>query len=668
MPYTTNTLPAGIKRLPEHAQEIYIEAFNSAFEQYKGDEGRANATAWSAVKEKYRKSGEEWVAKESVEGLEEGGAGSGFYGHRGRPGERGGSAKGTGGGSSGGSSHSGEKKKTTSDKKPAGSETANSKKVDKILKYILKDDNLVTDRLEYSIEDLMDTYDLDEEGAQELRAKLYKSVTGKDEPPSTSSGGYYGKGNPGYHKPGGAGYDPKVDPPVKDDFGPMSDEEKAAMKKKGFVNTNTDPYKPDSKSSTGSPKKGVDAKAKAKLDHKQFSKEIDKLNKAYGQDPEDSETSFSNEKDEKEYFAKFDKLVKKYNEPGYESAIDPGIPASRTAVFDFIPLSESTTISKGKASVVVLKPGFNSSKQRYYAHDTITRDFKVFEGAKMYADHPTEADEKARPERSIKDWVATLKNVRVNSKNEVVGEAMIVEPWLQDKLTTLRDQGLLSEMGISINAIGQASKQTIEGTQTNFIEKIIRARSVDFVTEAGAGGQVEIFESSNDFDVDIISLEVLKERRPDLVELIEDVAIDRIKTEVKTMELEERITTLEVEKGTLLKENADLKGLISEASKAEGIAKVQVTVKEALDKSTLPVLAKEKITGMFSGKDNITGLEEAIKAEADYIAAITEAGKVKGMGGSGPDLKASKEAMVESVKRLNPSWTDKQVQVFIDGR
>ena len=38
MPYTTNSLPAGIKRLPDYAQEIDIEAFNSAFEQYKGDE------------------------------------------------------------------------------------------------------------------------------------------------------------------------------------------------------------------------------------------------------------------------------------------------------------------------------------------------------------------------------------------------------------------------------------------------------------------------------------------------------------------------------------------------------------------------------------------------------------------------------------------------------
>lgn len=61
MPYnTTNELPASVKdNIPEHAQEIYKEAFNSAYEQYdkpserRGDADReetAHRVAWSAVK------------------------------------------------------------------------------------------------------------------------------------------------------------------------------------------------------------------------------------------------------------------------------------------------------------------------------------------------------------------------------------------------------------------------------------------------------------------------------------------------------------------------------------------------------------------------------------------------------------------------------------------
>jgi len=55
MPYNTENAPDAVKALPKHAQEIWISAYNAAYEQYKGDEGRANATAWAAVKEKYQK-------------------------------------------------------------------------------------------------------------------------------------------------------------------------------------------------------------------------------------------------------------------------------------------------------------------------------------------------------------------------------------------------------------------------------------------------------------------------------------------------------------------------------------------------------------------------------------------------------------------------------------
>lgn len=67
MPYRTNAdLPPPVRRLPAHGQDIYREAFNSAFRQYAGDPRReeiAHRVAWAAVKHVYRKVGEEWVAK-----------------------------------------------------------------------------------------------------------------------------------------------------------------------------------------------------------------------------------------------------------------------------------------------------------------------------------------------------------------------------------------------------------------------------------------------------------------------------------------------------------------------------------------------------------------------------------------------------------------------------
>jgi cation transport regulator len=66
MPYPDNTdLPASVRHhLPEHAQDIYREAFNHAYAAHAGEadrEQRAHMIAWAAVKRSYVKDGELWV-------------------------------------------------------------------------------------------------------------------------------------------------------------------------------------------------------------------------------------------------------------------------------------------------------------------------------------------------------------------------------------------------------------------------------------------------------------------------------------------------------------------------------------------------------------------------------------------------------------------------------
>jgi cation transport regulator len=66
MPYRTNSeLPPSVQgNLPLHAQDIYRQAFNHAWQQYKDDprlEEIAHRVAWAAVKRRYRKSGEVWL-------------------------------------------------------------------------------------------------------------------------------------------------------------------------------------------------------------------------------------------------------------------------------------------------------------------------------------------------------------------------------------------------------------------------------------------------------------------------------------------------------------------------------------------------------------------------------------------------------------------------------
>lgn len=66
MPYKElKDLPEAVKGLPAHGQEIWMAAFNSAFQEYKGDEEKCMATAWAAVKNKYEQNDKgEWTEKQ----------------------------------------------------------------------------------------------------------------------------------------------------------------------------------------------------------------------------------------------------------------------------------------------------------------------------------------------------------------------------------------------------------------------------------------------------------------------------------------------------------------------------------------------------------------------------------------------------------------------------
>ncbi len=75
MPYDRNSdLPESVRDvLPKHAQDIYREAYNSAWEEYdkpserRGHAGReetAHRVAWSAVKKTYEKGADDrWHRK-----------------------------------------------------------------------------------------------------------------------------------------------------------------------------------------------------------------------------------------------------------------------------------------------------------------------------------------------------------------------------------------------------------------------------------------------------------------------------------------------------------------------------------------------------------------------------------------------------------------------------
>lgn len=275
--------------------------------------------------------------------------------------------------------------------------------------------------------------------------------------------------------------------------------------------------------------------------------------------------------------------------------------------------------TKGELTVTVIRPG-KSKNHRFYPAEVLKRDHKIFEGAKMFADHQTESESKQRPEGSVNNWVAVLGKPWAESDGTIMAKATVVDPPFKAKLDRLNETGLLGEMGISIRAVGEAYNKTENGETVKMVESLLAARSVDFVTYAGAGGRVEAIESATDEnDVDVVSESELRKRRPDLVTLIEsnapkDKAMKTLEEQLK--EATDKLAILEAEKTVAVK------------------AAAQASISNLLTESKLPALAQAKLKKQFEASTSIEGVAEAILAEVEYLAAVAPTATVAKKNGA----------------------------------
>lgn len=339
----------------------------------------------------------------------------------------------------------------------------------------------------------------------------------------------------------------------------------------------------------------------------------------------------------------------------------------RALIGTVIQLEESAyNSSKGELTMTVMKPGFSKNKtegrQRYYPAATLKRDFKIFEGAKQFANHQTEKELRERPEGSVDNWVAQITKVWAESDGTVKATSQVIDPPFKAKLDALNSKGLLKEMGVSVRIGAEVSPQKIEGQEAMSIDAMLSNRSVDFVTYAGLGGQVEVMESAGDAenDLELASEAQLRKKRPDLVQLIESKSNGReaLITMNKTLEqqLQESQTALAAEKtraeaaeakAKKLQETSDdqvasiatLNTKISESEVATQKATAQTELGKMLAESQLAKLpeavrtsAFKRVSTQFAEAVSVEGMKEAIAAEEAYIKLMNGPAKVVKMG------------------------------------
>jgi len=175
---------------------------------------------------------------------------------------------------------------------------------------------------------------------------------------------------------------------------------------------------------------------------------------------------------------------------------------------------------------VILEQGLGNMKDAfYYERSFLESAVPVFEGKKIYADHPSTIQEETLPERSVRDVLGHFENVAVEQGEDGVARLMGDVVVLADKPYEWA-RGLMRHaveyrtkfpdkdfVGISINANGFSGEASTgaflkestlpepirrklemalaEGVETIRVATEIKdAVSADLVTEAGAGGKI----------------------------------------------------------------------------------------------------------------------------------------------------------------------------------
>lgn len=299
----------------------------------------------------------------------------------------------------------------------------------------------------------------------------------------------------------------------------------------------------------------------------------------------------------------------------------------------------------GDVTVTVIRPGTNRDRTVDYPAAVLARDFKVFEGAKMFCDHASFQEDQVRPEGSLTKWVATLREVWVEADGRIRGKARVIDDGFKAKLKNLKASDMLGEMGVSIRALGEATRGKVRSVQ-----RLLKCRSVDFVTFPGAGGVVECYESASEHpqDVDLIDESVFRERRPDLVEIIEAAARESVARENGIMseeatDLKARLSEAEGREAELQKENETLKESATEAQQASARATAAVKIAEAIASAKdLLEPTRTRLLERFKDAETSEGIAEAIEGEMKYLREVGIPGRVDGMG----DTKNEKVAPV----------------------
>jgi len=279
--------------------------------------------------------------------------------------------------------------------------------------------------------------------------------------------------------------------------------------------------------------------------------------------------------------------------------------------------------------VVCIRAGL-SKNGNYYAPAVVRAMAPLFEGARAFADHPAPGE---RPERSIRDIVGYYKDPRVDDEGTLRATLKVARgaEWLWDLVREAVEEGQPDLIGLSIDADARVAPGRVEGRAARVVEAITRLNSCDVVTRASAGGRLERIlqadagaplrygDTEDRGEMSMVEDSAVANKTPEGQETVEG-AVDIKETFVSPSLRDEHV-------------EESLQQLREEVRRERRLLACERELDGALRACALPAPVRERVERRFRGRLFESGdLDAAIADERDMLAALTDAGLVRGMG------------------------------------
>lgn len=184
-----------------------------------------------------------------------------------------------------------------------------------------------------------------------------------------------------------------------------------------------------------------------------------------------------------------------------------------------------------RAKVRIIQSGVSHNNRQWTASALKqAAESGFWDGTRMFLDHPK--DKSRLPskvlDRSVKDMVSAIESTvwvpTGNGEGKVVGDVQFFDEKFYSFARRAQEH-----LGASVNLIFAGHAEQRQGKRFEVVESLEHSKSVDWVPFPGAGGAIEEFigtEGVDDVDWDEVTVEMLKEHRPDLVEAFESAQKD----------------------------------------------------------------------------------------------------------------------------------------------